>query len=787
MSILTRIIDSFRQPPRPMNWGYDQRSSVASTYPTYAIGKPVWPERNVYAYQQDALRKVALVFRCVGITSNSIAAAPIRVYDEDVKGNQTTLPDHPMRLLMRRPNPGMRETRFMAFVAMVMAVSGFCVVEKVRSASGRVVELYPLRSDWLKAIPREQAAPDWEYRIPGYTTPYTLLSNDVIVFPYADRPDGSPTGMGPLESALREYGLLNTMTEFVKAFFDGGAMPVYALVPRQTDNGLGSPKRMTQAEADFVKAKWVSRYGGLNRAVEPAILDGIEDVKKLSFDFDELAYTDLRDISEAAICQAFGVSPMLVDAMVGMKHSTYSNKSEARQGFYEDTIVPLWARMDDILTLGLLSEFETRQSVSLEYDTSKIPALQEDRNQKAAWVVQFTLGGGMTVHTAHRELNIPLPPGKDFYLRSIAQSAEPVGNDASAGGDNGARGIEWIGHDDRHIRALAGEENPQIRWRNTRTLEVFEGMSPPKALTTSSNGVHPTDTPELPALPATTRQTMFRLPPEQRASIGATNRTMIDRLARKSEPTIRAFFKGQGERVKANVKKTRQQVWQDATDWVKAAKDLDSSQGRAFEIDEVWTVINHRDLEAIDWQDEEDRLVKLIRGHHVVAGETAFATTAKQLAVEIDWTLGNKHIKKVLDDLAKRIVGMADETRKDVQRIVGEVLDAGGSMDDLAKQIDALFTESYRSRAMTISRTESMVAYGKATRLAYEESGVVSHAEILDNSEHTDDYGAADGLTCAQRDGLIVALDKADFHIEADHPNGSATLIPVLGKPLGEE
>jgi HK97 family phage portal protein len=675
MNILSRIGSWFSASDASPITTLQTRDTVAASYPTFQLGKAVWPERDPFTYQQEALRKIALIFRCVGVTANAVAAAPIRVYAENEDGETTTLPRHPMRQLMQRPNPRMRETRFVAFVAMTMAVSGFCVVEKVRSASGRVVELYPLRSDWVRPVPRSASRVDWEYRIPGYATPWLLDNDDVIVFPYSDRPDGSPTGIGPLEAALREFGLLNVMTDFLKAFFDGGAMPVYALVPRGADNGLGGRKAMTQAEADYVKAKWVSKYGGLHRAIEPAILDGIEDVKQLSFDFNQLAYTDLRDLADAAICQAFGVSPMLVDAMVGMKHSTYSNKQEARQGFYEDTITPLWARLDDILTLGLLPEFETRPGISMEFDTSRIPALQEDRNAKATWLVQGTLGGAISVHTLHRELNLPPPDGADYFLTT----PDPVA--------------------------------------------------------------------ALRSLPTSSETRMARLVPETRERIVTRNRDDIERLGNRGESALREFFREQAERILPFI--------------------LDGG------------------VDAVDWDREADLLRRVLATIHQEAGAEAFKAASNDLLVIIDWNLANPRVSAVLNDLAGRIVDISDTTRDDVRRIVGQALDEGVTLDELASRLRGQFVETYRGRSMAIARTESMVAYGKASRLAYEESGVVAAVELADNPRHTEGYGASDGLTCAQRDGLIVPLDKADRHIEAEHPNGSLALIPVLRDALG--
>jgi hypothetical protein len=80
-----------------------------------------------------------------------------------------------------------------------------------------------------------------------------------------------------------------------------------------------------------------------------------------------------------------------------------------------------------------------------------------------------------------------------------------------------------------------------------------------------------------------------------------------------------------------------------------------------------------------------------------------------------------------------------------------------------------------------------MIGYNKASVLGYQESGVVGSAELVDNPDHTEDYGASDGLTCATRDGIIVSLDSVDDHIDAEHPNGSLAVIPVLSTALGEE
>jgi hypothetical protein len=56
---------------------------------------------------------------------------------------------------------------------------------------------------------------------------------------------------------------------------------------------------------------------------------------------------------------------------------------------------------------------------------------------------------------------------------------------------------------------------------------------------------------------------------------------------------------------------------------------------------------------------------------------------------------------------------------------------------------------------------------------------------LHDNPAHTEPYGAADGLSCAQRDGVITDVDGVDLHIFSEHPNGSLAVSPLLVRPLG--
>lgn len=660
---------------------------------TWQIGQAVWPTWDPAIAAKDGYAKLALIYRCVNVIAHALGTAPIRVLDE--ADDNEAIDDHPMRQLMKRPNPQMGEAAFWSHVGTRMAASGFCVVEKERDRAGSVIALWPLQSSWLKARKRSDGSYDWEYKIPRAPQTFTLQSEDVIPFTWADSPTGSPYGLGPMEACFREIGLSNTMTDFLKAFMDHGAMPVHAAIPDTMPGQTLSQKRIDQLTQSFV-----ARHGGLDKAAELVILQGIKDIKRLGFDFNELAYTDLRDLSELAIVQAFGIPATIAQVRVGLEHSDSRANAESDEGkFYRQTIIPLWARLDDRLTLGLLPDFDDSGTLNLEFDTSKIQAMQEDRNAKAVWTGAAVTGGYLSVHAWHREMGLPIPEGDDYYLRGFATMAIPATDPLGTSVDTG--------------------------------LPTLGAGRTPLAL----------------------RATTYSAGPLQRYAAANTGRSLITRVAKQRQGSIKQFFREQGKRIVPKVTEGLSGVGPQET----------------YEL-------------AIDWVSENTKLKAVVQQLHELAGRTAFTAIEKQFGIDpgIAFDVANPNVKRMIDQLGSRIVDITNGTKEDVSRLVAKGLDEGKRASEIAETISNLFDETYANRAVTIARTEAMQAYGKANALGFRESGVVDRIQMFDNPDHDEDYGASDGLTCAERDGLIDDLDSAEDHLDAEHPNGSLTITPVL-------
>jgi HK97 family phage portal protein len=675
----------------------------------YRQGQPVYPSRDVAGLATEGYDRIPLIWSCVGLLADTAGAVPLRVYEEDGQGNRTPLPTHPLAVLMRRPNPQMSGDELIGSIIANASITPFTLIELVRSEGGRVVELWPLRSDWAVPILRSQRPPDWEYRIPGLSRPIVLKAENVLVHRWRRRWDHSPYGTYPLEVLFRQVGIENAMIDFLKIFFDQGATPQLAI---QADMMPG--QRLTQGQIDELNEQFMARHGGLRNAAVPFWLGGVKDIKRVGFDFNEFAWTELRDLDELAIVQAFGVPASMAQIRVGLQHSdSRANAEVDERKFYRQTVIPRLRDLDGLLTHELLPLFDTRPSVAIEFDTSDVQALQEDRNARANALTPALLGGAIPVSVWSAELGLP-EPAADFYLTPLSTERVPVADvlkppepvppqlrpPALPAGDDGEPGLS-------RLRAIG--PGPRPRWR---------------------------------------------------AKLAADNRALIVKVADARVASFRRFFVAQGERVVAAYT---------------AQVGLAAVVGANGHRPETLAVI----LPPLDWPAEDEALGRVHRQLALFAGETAFAAVNDALDTDISFDLANPNVRGVMDQLATRVAGIGDETRANVAEVITRGEEAGKTVDDIAGDLRGLFAETYRGRSLTIARTESMVSLNAASVLGYRESGVVDRVQLFDNPAHDTDPGS-DGLTCAARNGLIVPLDRAERHIDAEHPNGTLAVAPVL-------
>lgn len=670
---------------------------------------PNWTIWDNDGLRTDAVRKSIVVFACLTHLADAVAESSLMIEQDGVEGWQPALdrPSLALESLLRRPNPHMSEPELLSLLVYQMGIAGYAVVEKVRSGNGLPVQLWPLRADWLSQKRGDDGGWRYEYRSPGLPA-RPIPAEDLAFIPWRFDDRMERHGIGPVQIAAREIGIDSGLTDFLKTFLDAGGIPPFVL--------MHDEPIVDDALVDAMQERWRQKYAGSKAYGSLPILHGGYRVEPIGADIDEMAWPDLRSLTELKICQVFRVPPDLVGAREAFKSGnlTTTEAQGAMEQLQRYGASPLRRTIAGALGRELLPEFVGGDpSYRLIFDTSEVLALQEDVDKKHERIRADWEAGLLTLDEARLELDRDeLPNGQGQVIKlPFSTILTPV--------------TELI------------PPLPTITEQTTTTTPVPALPAPAKAAR-KYRDLATLDTKALEF-----RSTALRRAQRDRAKLES-----IGTMA------LRKFFKQQGQRV--------------INGMLKSGVDFET-----------------RDIADLDWDFEERELEAVLRRFYMANGEAAWATASSLLNYDAVWSVNNPRILGLLDILGLRIVGINETTRLQVVDVIADATQEGLGIDQIAEQLTGLFEETYTGRARTIARTETQHAYNLSSALAYAESGEVDDVELHDSSIHCEDYGASDGLSCCDRNGLVVPLGNVSLHVNAEHPNGSLAIMPMLRTPLG--
>ena len=358
----------------------------------------------------DGYRANSAVMACTAALVFGFSEPPLRIWTEE-GDNGEPIPQHPLRLLLRRPNPVMGERMLMAYTMAYLAIGGNAYWHKVRNGSGRVIGLWPYHAGHMLPVP---GGDNW---IAGYTFDggtgqlQDVPVEDVVHFrwPLPD-PEQPWMALPPIVAAAREVDMDNEARRYVYALLRNDAVPRVAL--EMPDHVTVDPDMEMR-----LKAQWRQKYGGDNRG-DVAIMTGGAKANRIALDLNELAYEALGRVPEARISAVMRVPPIIAGLNVGLERSTFSNYGEARSAFAQDTLSTLWELMASEVDRTLVPEFGN-DTLDARYDLRQVRALQEDANMLWGRVNNAVRSGYLTINEARRAVGFEEVPDGEIFLWSM--------------------------------------------------------------------------------------------------------------------------------------------------------------------------------------------------------------------------------------------------------------------------------------------------------------------------------------------------------------------------------
>lgn len=389
----------------------------ALAYPAFEITSPQYPIPNPYNLMQGGYRLNELLYACTDLRATTISEAPLWIYEDEGDKTPKELADHPLRELMAQPNPYMDEAAFWRATEIYLCCAGFAAWEIEMTRMGEPLALHPLRPDWCSFMRGADGRPlAWlRYRPYGMNLPDIPIEN-VLLFQYFDPLYPMLRGLSPLAIASRVASVDNNATDFLKLFFERGAV---------VQGILTSDQSVSDAEAKRTQDRWRSVHGGSRQWAENniAVLGAGLKYESTQMDNRSMQFNEIDARSEARICTVMKTEPILLNAKIGLDRSTYSNYEQARQAFYQKFGKPEWRFLAGAVKSQLLPKWEQLPAKFIvEFELSEISALQEDRTAKWARATGAFEKNLLTRDEAREEMGLDAIDAKDVFYGEVVQA-----------------------------------------------------------------------------------------------------------------------------------------------------------------------------------------------------------------------------------------------------------------------------------------------------------------------------------------------------------------------------
>lgn len=254
----------------------------------------------------DRAMGLPALFRCVGLLATVVAGCPLRAYKlegrKDVTGNVGVIDP---------TNPATTYTPFELWELVVahLALWGNAYVNKVRNGGGQIIDLKPINPACVKVkLDPTTKQKVFEIRIPDERGNVSEKPNQVLTtFEVMHIPglgyDGLQ-GLSPISMAAQTFGTALAADKLAARFYGNGTHL----------SGIISVKAplADQAQADEIRARWISRSGGLSNSSEVAVLDAETSFQPLTIPPDDLQFLQSRQWQEGEIALMYGIPPHLV-------------------------------------------------------------------------------------------------------------------------------------------------------------------------------------------------------------------------------------------------------------------------------------------------------------------------------------------------------------------------------------------------------------------------------------------------------------------------------------------
>lgn len=310
----------------------------------------------------------------MGYRARKLAEAPLMVVAETDDGEEW-IPEHELAELLQFPNDDEEMADMLELLSLHLDRTGMALFVKDQDGGGRPSRMTLFAGDEFEVRPTEDRIYG-EFELLAVKGPKKVRPPEEVVFLRFPHPRDRWRGLAPLDVLAKKLQLEAKLLRSTISGIENAVVPSLSIVfPREVPI---APDKM-----DEYSSKVTARFSNAKNSGKPFVTGQGARVTQHRLGFEGLASGDLYQEIEVAVCLVFGVRPEILAMLIGLENAPWSHMQTAQRLSYDETIIPLWRRVERAFTRQLLRPVDTDPSHLVRFDTSDVRALQADLKAEA--------------------------------------------------------------------------------------------------------------------------------------------------------------------------------------------------------------------------------------------------------------------------------------------------------------------------------------------------------------------------------------------------------------------
>lgn len=279
---------------------------------------------------------------------------------------------NPLLDLLYQPCPAFNENIFkQIIVSQALVFGNIFLLKDARDSQGRPTRLIPIPQPCIEPLFDTYGFP-YAYKVNTIAGSFTAPKEDIIHI-YEGNALSLFWGQSRMLRCAIDSQIMNSAKVFNLSFFRNGA---------SVGGIISYPEnvRLNEQEIQEMLAYFNDQHQGSEKAHRTAILQKGGKFESFKTSHKDMEYGEGLKFHQQQILSIAGVPPALVGLF---EFAPQFNTKEQQKIFYETNVIPLMRLVADALSEELVPEFYKNEEVYVNYDFSKVKALEPDWNALA--------------------------------------------------------------------------------------------------------------------------------------------------------------------------------------------------------------------------------------------------------------------------------------------------------------------------------------------------------------------------------------------------------------------